>query len=282
MNYSLNCKGRLLTLEKPIVMGILNATPDSFYTKGKDSQPDMLLKKAASMLEAGATILDIGGMSTRPGAAIISEEEELSRVLPVIELIKKNYPDCYISIDTFRANVAREAVQAGADMINDVSGGLMDEGMFQTVAALNVSYILMHMQGTPQTMQHNPEYEDVVRDVLDYFIERTQKAERAGIKDIIVDPGFGFGKNQNHNYELLQNLNVFSMLEKPLLVGFSRKGMVYKPLNITSEEALNGTTVLNTIALVKGAKILRVHDVKEAMECIQLSQLLSNDTIIKQ
>lgn len=270
--YTLNCKGRLLMIEKPIVMGILNITPDSFYSGSRIENKESILNKAEQMLNEGATILDIGGQSTRPGSTRLSAKEELEKVLPAIQLIKHQFPSCFLSIDTYHSAVAKEAVAAGVDMVNDISAGTMDEQMISTVAALNVPYIAMHMQGTPDTMQQNPSYENVTREVVDYFIKKTEQCNTEGIKDIIIDPGFGFGKTIAHNFQLLRELEVFQILNYPLLAGLSRKSTIYKTLGTTAEEALNGTTVLNTIALQKGASILRVHDVKEAVEAITLVQ----------
>lgn len=267
---TLNCNGRLLAKEKPFVMGIMNVTPDSFYTKGRNNSIQEHLDKAGEMLEHGATILDIGGMSTRPRAEVITEDVEQGRVLPVIEEINKHFPDSFISIDTYRASVALNAVRLGACMVNDISAGEMDTEMLPTVAAMNVPYIAMHMQGTPATMQQKPEYEDVSAEVLNYFIHKIKQCNEAGIKDVILDPGFGFGKTIAHNYSLLKSLHVFNMLEKPILAGISRKSMVYKLLESSAEHALNGTTAIHMLALQQGASILRVHDVKEAMECIEL------------
>jgi dihydropteroate synthase len=270
--YTLNCKGRLLILEKPVVMGILNITPDSFYRGSRTETNDAILQKTEQMLSEGATILDIGGQSTRPGSTRLSADEELQRVLPAIQLIKQHFPDSFISVDTYHAKMASEAVHAGADIVNDISAGEMDAAMIATVAALNVPFIAMHMQGTPDTMQQKPTYENVTQEVLDYFIKKTQQCKEAGIKDIIIDPGFGFGKTISHNFQLLRQLEVFQILKHPLLVGLSRKSTIYKTLGSTANDALNGTTVLNTIALQKGASILRVHDVKEAVEAITLVQ----------
>lgn len=270
--YTLNCKGRLLVLEKPVVMGILNVTPDSFYSGSRTETNDAILRKAEQMLKEGATILDIGGQSTRPGSTRISADEELERVIPAIQLIKQHFPDCFLSIDTYQSKVAQEAVTAGADMVNDISAGEMDAEMISTVARLHVPYIAMHMQGTPDTMQQNPTYEQVTKDVLDYLIKKTEQCKTAGIRDVIIDPGFGFGKTIAHNFQLLRELEVFQLLKHPLLVGLSRKSTIYKTLGTTAEEALNGTTVLNTIALQNGASILRAHDVKEAAEAIALVQ----------
>ena len=269
-NTTLNCKGRLLDLSKPIVMGILNVTPDSFFDGGKYTNADNVLAQVSKMLEDGATIIDVGGMSSRPGAEVIDEEEELLRVLPVIERIVANFPETIISIDTVNSKVAEKSVEAGASIINDISAGNLDDKMFETVAKLNVPYILMHMQGRPETMQQNPNYEDLMTDILDFFIEKIGQLRALKVKDIILDPGFGFGKTVEDNYHLLKNIDGFKILGLPLLVGISRKSMIYKVLETNAQEALNGTTVLNTLALEKGAKILRVHEVKEAMETIQL------------
>lgn len=271
---TINCKGRLLSLETPIVMGILNITPDSFYIGSRVQHEDEILRQAEKMLSEGAAILDIGGMSTRPGAAILTVEEELARVLPAIEMIVAHFPDAILSIDTVQAAVARQAVAAGASIVNDISAGRMDDAMYETVAELNAPYVLMHMQGTPQTMQQNPSYENVVREVLDFFITEVGKLRALGIKDIILDAGFGFGKTLQHNYQLLQHLHVFQILELPILTGISRKSMIYKPFGGSAKEALNGTTALHMVALQQGSKILRVHDVKEAVEVIQLWEQL--------
>ncbi len=268
--YTLNCKGRLLTLEQPVVMGILNITPDSFYGSSRVQHAGELVIKARQMIAEGATILDIGGQSSRPGSKPISAAEELQRVLPAIETVKQNFPETFISVDTFYAAVAKAAVQAGADIINDISAGEMDAAMIDTVASLKIPYIAMHMKGTPATMQQNPVYEDVTGEVLDYFIQKTEQCSKAGINDIILDPGFGFGKTIEHNLQLLKKLEVMQILKKPVMAGLSRKSTIYKILGVTAEEALNGTTVLNTIALTKGATILRVHDVKAAVEAIKL------------
>ena len=270
MTTTLNCKGRLLLIDEPIVMGILNATPDSFYTKGKENTLDGHLRKAEQMLLEGASILDIGGMSTRPKAIEISVTEELERVIPVIEKIRSNFPDAFLSIDTYRSIVAREAVNAGADIVNDISAGSMDAEMLRTVASLNVTYIAMHMRGKPSNMQEKPTYDNVAKDILQYLLERIIACEQAGIKDIIIDPGFGFGKTMAHNYQLLKSLHTFQILEKALLVGVSRKSMIYKVLGTDAGTALNGTSVVHTLALQQGAKILRVHDVREAVECIKI------------
>ncbi len=272
---TLQSRGRLLDLSKPVIMGILNATPDSFYNKGRDSDVAALVQKAGQMLEEGATILDIGGATTKPGAALIGADEELERVIPVIETILKQYPRTWLSVDTYNSRTAKEAVAAGASIINDVSSGDIDGEMVATVATLGVPYIAMHMQGTPQTMQKNPQYSDVVTEVRNYLRHICNTAYNAGITDIIIDPGFGFGKTVEHNFELLRNLHTFRMLGKPILAGLSRKSMVCRTLNVTPEHALNGTTALHMAALQQGANILRVHDVKEAKETITLFQYLN-------
>ena len=276
---TLNCGGKLLYLKEPVVMGILNLTPDSFFEASQLEADESLVEKAGRMLESGAAILDVGGISTRPGAQEITAAEELKRVLPAIILLKKNYPDALISVDTYRSLVAREAVTAGAIMINDISAGEMDEGFLETVAGLNVPYVLMHMQGRPQTMQKNPFYNDVLLEVTDFFIQKIGRLRGLGVKDIILDPGFGFGKTVEHNYRLLTGMHVFKMLEYPLLAGLSRKSMVTRLLDVPPENALNGTSVLNFIALQQGAKILRVHDVKEATEVIKIFKMTEETKI---
>lgn len=273
--FTLNCKGKLLVVDKPLLMGIINATPDSFYEGSRYSGVDNIQVQSEKMLKDGADILDIGGQSTRPGSKLVSEEEELNRVIPSIEAIRKNFPGSFISIDTFYSKVAAEAVAAGASIVNDISAGSMDDRMFETVASLQVPYVLMHMKGTPQTMQQGPVYEKVIREVLDFLITKTHELKKAGIHDVIIDPGFGFGKTIAQNFELLKNLSVFKMLDKPVLLGISRKSTIYKTLGITAAEALNGTTVLNTVGLMNGASILRVHDVKEAKEAVTLFSALT-------
>ena len=268
--FTLNCRGRLLAISEPIVMGIINVTPDSFYAGSRVSNTDHIITQAAKMVNEGATIIDVGGQSTRPGSEHLSAEDELQRVLPAIEAIREMDKEIFISIDTFYSNVARECVLAGADIINDISSGDMDEEMISTVAKLNVPFISMHMQGTPPTMHLNPQYNNLLQEVLDYFIKKMGVYKAAGIIDFIIDPGFGFGKTIQQNFELLNKFSSFKIFEKPLLAGLSRKGTIYKTLGITAEEALNGTTVLNTLALHNGADILRVHDVKEAKEAITL------------
>lgn len=268
--FTLNCRGRLLVIDDPIVMGVINVTPDSFYSGSRVILEDKIIEQATKMLDEGATIIDIGGQSTRPGSKYITPEEELERVLPAIEATRSIAREFYISIDTFHHTVAKESILAGADIVNDVSSGDMDDEMISTVAALNVPYISMHMQGTPQTMHENTQYNNLLADVIDYFIKKLEVYKSAGIKDVIIDPGFGFGKTIPQNFKLLKHFSAFKIFEKPLLAGLSRKGTIYKTLGITAAEALNGTTVLNTLALQNGAHILRVHDVKEAMEVITL------------
>ena len=268
--FTLNCNGRLLVADKPLVMGIINATPDSFYAGSRHASVDGILQQADAMLQQGADILDIGGQSSRPGSLPVGEDEELKRVIEGIGAIHDRFPEAFISIDTYYSKVAKEAVLAGASIINDISAGSMDANMFTTVASLHVPYVLMHMQGTPQTMQQSPHYENVTKEVLDFFIAKIDLLKKTGITDIIIDPGFGFGKTITHNFELLRKLSVFRIIDHPLLLGISRKSTIYKTLGINAEEALNGTTVLNTIGLMNGANILRVHDVKEAKEAIKL------------
>ena len=268
--FTLNCKGRLLVIESPLVMGIINATPDSFYENSRVMGASNILEQAEKMLTEGADILDIGGQSTRPGSTQLNEEEELSRIIEPIKSLHHHFPETIISVDTYHSKVALEAVSAGASIVNDISGGNLDEKMHSTVGKLRLPYICMHMQGSPQTMQKEPHYENVTREVLDFFIKKIEDCKKAGIHDVIIDPGFGFGKTIKHNFELLKNFSVLKMLEKPLLAGISRKSTIYKTLGITANEALNGTTVLNTIALLNGANILRVHDVKEAKEAVKL------------
>lgn len=268
--FTLNCKGRLLVLDKPAVMGIINVTPDSFYTGSRIQDTDAILRQAEKMLRDGALILDIGGQSTRPGSERISADEELKRITGPVAAVHKSFPQAFISVDTFYARVAREAVAAGASMVNDISAGSLDDKMIPVVASLRVPYVLMHIKGTPQTMQQEAVYENVTLEVLDFLISKTDHCHKAGIRDIIIDPGFGFGKTIAHNFELLRNLSVFKIINRPLLLGISRKSFIWKPLGISAEEALNGTTAMNMAGLMNGATILRVHDVKEAMETVRL------------
>jgi len=271
---TLNCRGRLVSLDVPKVMGIINITLDSFYDGGKSFSTDQLLRQADAMLAAGATFLDVGGYSSRPGADDISIEKETDRILRAIAAILEEFPESLISVDTFRSSVAEAAIRQGAAIINDISGGSLDPDMFDTVAKLQVPYILMHMRGTPKTMVSLTDYENVTVDVLNDLSEKIGKARAAGINDIIVDPGFGFAKNAAQSFELLEHFELFKTLDTPLLVGVSRKSMIYKTLKITPQEALNGTTALHMIALSKGAHILRVHDVREAVECVKLIEKL--------
>jgi dihydropteroate synthase len=260
----------MVVIDKPAVMGIINITPDSFYAGSRVNDPSMILRQADKMIEEGADFVDVGGQSTRPGSERITVDDELRRVVPAIENISRRFPGAVLSIDTFYSKVAAETVAHGASIVNDVSCGSMDGKMFPVVAELDVPYVCMHAQGTPDNMQQNPLYDKVAREVLDFFVERTNECKQAGIKDLILDPGFGFGKTIRHNFELLKSLRTFSVLDLPVLVGISRKSTIYKTLGTTADEALNGTTVLNTIALLNGANILRVHDVKEAREAITL------------
>jgi len=270
--FSLNCGGTLLDLSSPKIMGILNITSDSFFESSRYQTEETILENAARMLKEGAAILDVGGQSTRPGAEIHPENEESDKVLPAIELISKNFPEAIISVDTFRSSIARKAIKAGAHIINDVSGGTMDNKMFETVGELQVPYILMHILGTPETMQENPVYSNVTKEVFNYFLEKIEKLRSFGVKDIVLDPGFGFGKTLEHNYQLLQHFPEFRFFDMPILAGVSRKSMVNKIIKTKPENALNGTTVVNTIALLNGASILRVHDVKEAKQAIEIVQ----------
>ena len=272
--FTLNCNGRMLVWEKPLIMGIINSTPDSFYQGSRFSGTDAVLAQAEKMLEEGADIIDIGGQSTRPGSTLLTATEELQRVIESVEAIHNRFPEAFISIDTFYALVAKETVAAGASIINDISAGSMNETMISMVASLNVPYVLMHMKGTPETMQQSAHYENVTREVLDFFIHKIPFLRNAGIKDIIVDPGFGFGKTVVHNFELLRNLSAFKIFDCPILLGLSRKSTIYKTLGTDASQALNGTTVLNTIGFENGANILRVHDVKEAREVVTLLEAL--------
>lgn len=274
-NHTLCCKGELISLHKPRVMGILNMTPDSFYDGGRLRSDKALLEQCEKHVVAGATFLDIGGYSTRPGAAFVSEEEELQRCIPVIERIQNSFPTSIISIDTFRSKVAKAAVEAGAALINDISAGSLDPLLWKTAAELNVPYILMHMQGRPETMQNDPQYENVTLEVMDRLSRQAKELQELGIKDIVIDPGFGFGKTIAQNYTLLQEMDQWKVLGRPVLVGLSRKSMLWKVLKSNPEKALNATTAANTIALLKGASILRVHDVSEAVEAVEIFWQLS-------
>jgi dihydropteroate synthase len=273
---TINCNQNLVDLSSPKVMGILNITPDSFFDGGKYKNETEILSHVEKMLFEGATFIDVGAYSSKPGATHISENEELQRIVPVIKLLIKNFPDIIISVDTFRSSVARETINAGAAIINDISGGKIDEKMFETVADLKVPYILMHMLGTPQNMQLNPVYKDVTQEIISFFAEQIFKLHQLKLNDIIIDVGFGFGKTNNHNFEILKNLSLFKSLDAPILAGISRKSMLYKTLDISAQEALNATTSANTIALLNGANILRVHDVKEAIEAVKIVNQLSS------
>jgi dihydropteroate synthase len=267
---TINCKGNLIDLSSPKVMGILNITPDSFFDGGKYKDEAAILNQVEKMLVEGATFIDVGAYSSRPGAAHISEEEELKRITPVIELLITKFPEIVISVDTFRSRIAKETVDGGAAIINDISGGNMDAKMFETVASLQVPYILMHMLGTPQNMQKNPVYDDVVKDIISFFAKQIFELHQLKLNDVIIDVGFGFGKTIAHNYQILKDLALFKSLDAPILAGVSRKSMLYKTLDISAQEALNATTSANTIALLNGANILRVHDVKEAIEAVKI------------
>ena len=267
---NINCNGNLIDLSTPKVMGILNVTPNSFYDGGKHKEINSIIHQVDKMLSEGADFIDIGAYSSKPSAEFVSEEEEIKRLVPIVKSLVETFPNIVLSVDTFRAQVAKASVENGVAMVNDIAAGLLDDKMLETVAELKVPYIMMHMRGNPQTMQSLTDYNDIVKELIFYFSERIQKARSFGILDIIIDPGFGFAKTLEQNYEVLHKMELFSMLELPLLAGISRKSMIYKVLEKTPQEALNGTSVLNTIALQKGAKILRVHDVKEAVECIKL------------
>jgi dihydropteroate synthase len=267
---TLNFKGNLLVLSEPVVMGVLNVTPDSFYDGGAYEGEHQMLKRASEMIEEGAKIIDVGGYSSRPQASDVSEKEEINRVIPAIRAIVKAFPKVFVSVDTFRSNVASAAVQEGAVMVNDISGGSLDQKMFSLMGALKVPYVLMHMKGTPQTMNKLANYENIVLEMITYFQKKIAELKQFGVKDVIIDPGFGFAKTMDQNYELLKNLNYFKCLNLPILTGVSRKSMIYKKLGVEAKDALNGTTVLNTISLINGASLLRVHDVKFAMEAIKL------------
>jgi dihydropteroate synthase len=273
---TINCKGTLINLSTPKVMGIVNVTPDSFFDGGKLTDADAVVFQVEKMLQEGATFIDLGGYSSKPGAEFVSETEELNRVIPIVKLLVENFPDILLSIDTFRSEVAKQAIENGAALINDISAGLLDENMLETVAKLQVPYIMMHMKGTPKTMQSLANYDDLLKEMNYYFSERIAKARSFGLNDIIIDPGFGFAKTLEQNYELLQNLELLQFHDLPILAGISRKSMIYKALETAPEEALNGTTFLHAFCLQKGANILRVHDVKEAVECVKLMRQLDN------
>ena len=271
---TINCKGNLIDLSTPKVMGIINLTPDSFYDGGKLTSKKEILLKAEKMLQEGATFLDLGAYSSRPGAQFVSEKEEINRVLPVIKILLNEFPETLVSIDTFRSNVANESIYAGASLINDISAGKLDEHMFKIISQHQVPYVMMHMRGTPETMMQNSVYTDLTKEIIYYFSQRIAKARSFGINDLIADPGFGFSKTLDQNYELFNDLELFRNLNVPLLLGISRKSMIQKKIKTTAANSLNGTTALHAIAIQKGASILRVHDVKEAFETINLLQNL--------
>ena len=273
---TINCKGTLVNLSTPKVMGIVNVTPDSFFDGGKLTNSNEIVLQVDKMLRDGATFIDLGGYSSKPGAEFVSEAEELNRVVPIVKLLVEKFPDILLSIDTFRSEVAKQAIENGAALINDISAGQLDEKMLETVAKLQVPYIMMHMKGTPKTMQSLANYDDLLKEMNFYFSERVAKARSFGLNDIIIDPGFGFAKTLEQNYELLQNLELLQFHDLPILAGISRKSMIYKALETAPEEALNGTTFLHAFCLQKGANILRVHDVKEAVECVSLIRQLDN------
>jgi len=273
---TLNLRGNLIDLSYPIVMGILNITPDSFYDGGYYNDEIRMLERVGHMLTDGATIVDVGGYSSRPGAKDVSEEEELQRIIPAIKAIMKEYPDAYVSVDTFRSKVAEAAIGEGAVMVNDISAGSLDSKMFETVGKLNVAYVLMHMRGNPQNMQTLTGYDNLLLDVIDFLQKKIHELHKYKIKDIVIDPGFGFAKTMDQNYDLLKHLNYFRLLNQPVLAGMSRKSMIYKKLNTTSERSLNGTTTLNAIALMNRVSILRVHDITEAQEAIMLYKTTYN------
>jgi dihydropteroate synthase len=271
---TINCKGQIIDLSTPKIMGILNITPNSFYDGGKYSLEKNAISQVEKMLKEGATFIDIGAYSSKPNAEFVSQEEELIRIIPVVKAILKEFPEALLSIDTFRSTVAQECLNNGAALINDISAGSLDEKMMEVISKYNIPYIMMHLRGTPQTMQNQTNYDNLIKEMITYFSDKVNKARSLGINDLIIDPGFGFSKTTDQNFEILSNLELFKMLDLPILTGISRKSMIYKTLDTTPEEALNGTTVLNTIAITKGANIIRVHDVKEALECIKLCEKL--------
>jgi len=276
--FTLNCNGKILNLNSAVVMGIINITPDSFFEGHSDKNESELLLMAEKMIVDGASILDIGGQSTKPGSKRINADEELNRVIPVIKAIRKNFPETIISIDTYYSKVAAHAIEMGANIVNDISAGNLDEALIPTVGKLKVPYVCMHMQGTPETMQLNPTYNNITLEIIQFFIKKIEDCKMAGIRDIIIDPGFGFGKTIEHNFTLFREMLSLKMLDCPILAGVSRKGMIYKTLSTTPEHALNGTTVANTLALINGARILRVHDVKEAKEAITIFNAYNKTT----
>ncbi len=273
-NLSLNIKGKLIDLKKPKIMGILNLSKDSFYDGGMYSSKDKALKQTEKMLNEGADIIDIGAFTSKPGSKLFSAEKEKQILFPILEVLINNFPEKLFSIDTFRSEIAKNSIEIGASIINDISGGKFDKNMFEIIAKHKVPYVMMHMKGTPKTMQLNPKYKNVVIDVLNFFVKQIKIAQNIGVTDIIIDPGFGFGKSLNHNFDLLKGLNLFKKINYPILIGLSRKSMIYNILNGNPNQSLNGTTILNTFALINGANIIRVHDVKEAKECITLCEYL--------
>lgn len=276
---TINLNGRILDLSKPVVMGIINVTPDSFFDGGKYKTEKKVLKRAEEILEQGGGVIDIGAVSTQPGSEGISTKDEIDRLFPAVKAVMKAFPEAFISIDTYRSWVALKIIEdCGPCIVNDVSGGNFDVHMFDTVGKLGVPYILMHMQGTPLKMQEDPQYEDIIRDISLFFTDRVKKLTRSGVKDVIIDPGFGFGKNLEQNYQLLNRLDSFKVFQLPLMVGVSRKSMIYKLLNTSPDEALNGTSVVNTMALLGGADILRVHDVREAVEAVKILNMIRSTT----
>ena len=276
MNFTLNCNGKLIDTSTPLVMGVINATPDSFYDGGQYTILESAMNRIEQIVEEGCDIIDIGGMSSKPGAKIIDPQEELKRVLPIISAARIRFPNIPISIDTIHSEVAKSAIEAGANIVNDISGGEVDPKIWDVCIEYSVPYILMHMQGRPENMQDNPTYDDVVFDILNYLKTKVVQLRKRGLKDIILDPGFGFGKTIDQNYSLLKKLSVFKILECPVLIGLSRKSMIYKLLEGTPQSALNGTTAAHMIALMNGAQILRVHDVKEAVECVKIYRQVAN------
>lgn len=282
MNTLLNCRGRILDVTNPLVMGILNITPDSFFDGGKFNDENNIRLHTEKMVMEGASIIDVGAVSSRPGAVEVSESAEWKRLEPALKLLTKEFPQLIISVDTSRAAIAEKAIHLGASIINDITAGTSDNKMFKLLAEANIPYIMMHMKGTPKTMQQDPTYTDVTKELLTFFTKRFEAARNAGLKDILIDPGFGFGKSVDHNFQLLDELDHFKVLQCPILAGLSRKSMINKTLGIKSAEALNGTTVLNTIALMKGAKILRVHDVKTAVEAVKLTNQMRKNTNVEQ
>lgn len=277
---TINLNGLVLNLAQPVVMGILNVTPDSFFDGGKYRTEKKVISRAEEILEQGGTVIDIGALSTQPGSEAISTKEEIDRLLPAVKAVKKRFPEAFVSIDTYRSWVALKVIEdCGPCMVNDVSGGNFDAHMFDTIGKLGVPYVLMHMQGTPLKMQENPEYDDIIREISLFFTDRVKKLAKAGVNDVIIDPGFGFGKNLEHNYELLNRLDSFKVFQLPLMVGVSRKSMIHKLLGSNPGEALNGTSVVNTLALMGGADILRVHDVREAVEAIQIMNMVRSTSL---